>query len=150
MSAKHAPVEDPAEIKVAEILSLLGIEFVRERQDNAFTKGLDFRAGDVFFEVKQFPTERTSDQVARVENVVLFQGMPAIDMILDAVRQKINALNAANFEIEKMATSPIDKVETPAQLIWRAENWRRAFENMQVRYMQARDRVAELENSSKQ
>tara|TARA_E500000318_G_scaffold109851_1_gene123819 strand:- start:1359 stop:1601 length:243 start_codon:yes stop_codon:yes gene_type:complete len=73
-------VNDPIERIVADGLTSADIEFVVDGEDDR-CKGLDFYlpAHDVHIEVKQFHTDRVSEQMARAENVIVIQGKRAAE-----------------------------------------------------------------------
>lgn len=77
---------DPAEAKVAELLTLLGFDFT---SDPCLTKALDFRIGGeppVYVEAKQHHSDRIAGQMARDPNVVVFQGLIAVERFIAAAR----------------------------------------------------------------
>ena len=70
---------DPIEKIVADALDARGIEYVIDGKGE--TRGLDFRlqASDVYIECKAYHTPRTSEQMSRVENVIVVQGKRAAE-----------------------------------------------------------------------
>ena len=72
-----AALDDPMEKIVRDALESAGILFVEERDQRAC--GLDFYLPivDVHIEVKQFHTDRISEQMSRVPNVIAIQGIEA-------------------------------------------------------------------------
>jgi len=70
---------DPIEKIVADALYSRGVEYVIDGTGE--TCGLDFRlvATDVYIECKAYHTPRTSEQMARVENIIVIQGKRAAE-----------------------------------------------------------------------
>jgi hypothetical protein len=68
---------DPIELIVAEGLGRAGIRFTHESDNKS--QGLDFLLPDfgVLIECKQFPSDRTGEQIAQFSNVILIQGRAA-------------------------------------------------------------------------
>lgn len=68
---------DPMEKIVREALDAANIFFVEEEDERAL--GLDFYLPivDVHIEVKQFHSERISEQMSRAPNVIAIQGIEA-------------------------------------------------------------------------
>lgn len=71
--------EDPMEAQIADALRAIGIEFGRDR-DCSSPANLDFYVPslDVHIEVKRMHTPRVSEQMGRVENVIVAQGPLAV------------------------------------------------------------------------
>ena len=65
---------DPIELIIADGLGRAGIRFVHESDNKS--QALDFSLPDfgVYIECKQFPSERTSEQIAQFSNVIVIQG----------------------------------------------------------------------------
>jgi len=81
---------DPIENIVAAALSGRGVAFVRDGNDSGIdTKGLDFRlmGVDVYIECKQFHTQRTTEQMSRVDNVIAIQGRAAAEMFAEMLKR---------------------------------------------------------------
>jgi hypothetical protein len=70
----------PLEADVENALKTAGIEYIRA--DNGV--GLDFYLPnhDVYIEVKQFHSDRISDQMGRVKNVIAVQGEKAVRLLI--------------------------------------------------------------------
>jgi hypothetical protein len=66
--------DDPMEMIIADGLKRAGISFVHESDNKS--QSLDFSLPDfgVYIECKQFPTDRTSAQIAPFPNVIVIQG----------------------------------------------------------------------------
>ncbi len=85
---KSAPhITDPVEKMVAEVLSVAGIEFIHGSGGSEGTKGLDFYLPDfdIYIECKRMHTPRTCEQMSRVDNVIVIQGMKAAITFLHLV-----------------------------------------------------------------
>jgi len=69
--------DDPLELIIADALSSAGIKFVHESDNKE--QNLDFLLPDsgIYIECKQFPTGRTSAQIAPYPNVIVIQGRHA-------------------------------------------------------------------------
>jgi hypothetical protein len=69
--------DDPIELIIADGLRRAGIRFVHESDNKS--QALDFSLPDlgVYIECKQFPSVRTSEQLAEFPNVILIQGRVA-------------------------------------------------------------------------
>lgn len=69
--------DDPMELIIADGLKRAGIRFVHESDNKS--QCLDFSLPDfgIYIECKQFPTERTSAQIAPFPNVIVIQGREA-------------------------------------------------------------------------
>jgi len=69
--------DDPMELIIAEGLTRAGIAFTHESDNKS--QGLDFKLTQygVLIECKQFPTDRTSAQIALYPNVIVIQGREA-------------------------------------------------------------------------
>lgn len=91
---KNRPVRaptDPLEQEIAVALDAAGVEYIHESTDNQITQGLDFYLPDydTFIEVKRFHAPRISNQMARVDSVIVLQGIEAVltfVRMLDRVR----------------------------------------------------------------
>lgn len=72
--------DDPIELIIIEGLQRAGINFVHESDDKK--QALDFYlpSYNIYIECKQFPTERTSAQIAPFPNVILIQGREAANV----------------------------------------------------------------------
>lgn len=99
INLSSAEATRPSELALAQAFEAVGIPYVHESQDSHTTLGLDFKAADVFFEVKQCHSPRSVEQCARASNVVLLQGEKACAFLigllhakaeLDALRAEIN------------------------------------------------------------
>lgn len=68
---------DPIELIIADGLNRAGIRFTHESDNKG--QALDFYLPDrgVYIECKQFPTDRTSAQIAGFANVIVIQGRQA-------------------------------------------------------------------------
>lgn len=75
--ADHRYITDPVEQVVASGLFECGVAFVHETKGD--TKRLDFYLPDfnVYIECKRFHSDRISEQMSRVDNVISIQGMDA-------------------------------------------------------------------------
>jgi len=82
-------MEDPMEKLIADALTFAGIPFTREGQKGA-VHTLDFHLpeSDVYVEVKQFHSDRISDQMARAPNVIAAQGRPAVEFLARLIRDR--------------------------------------------------------------
>jgi transcriptional regulator with XRE-family HTH domain len=78
---------DPMERLIEQALIYAGIDFETD-QDGVNPTRLDFYlpAFDVNIEVKRFYTARTSEQMARAQNVIVAQGEPAVRFLAAAIR----------------------------------------------------------------
>lgn len=75
---------DPVEERIANILSSLCIEFKRNVvAPNG--RNLDFHVlkPDVWIECKQFFSDRTNEQIAGLDNIILIQGIKAAEAFVD-------------------------------------------------------------------
>lgn len=79
---------DPVERVVAEALTMAGVAFVDDRDPRA--KNLDFYLPDfdVFIEVKQFHANRIARQMAKVENIIVIQGLSAAQTFAKIINRK--------------------------------------------------------------
>lgn len=70
---------NPIEKIVADALDARGIPY--EVDGEADTKGLDFHltGHGIYIECKAYHTPRTSEQMARVENIIVIQGKKAAE-----------------------------------------------------------------------
>lgn len=70
---------DPIERIIADALDARGITYLRD--GTADTNGLDFQlcASGIYIECKAYHTDRTSEQMSRVENVIVIQGRHAAE-----------------------------------------------------------------------
>ena len=68
---------DPVEKIVAAALDLRGIRYLCDGEGD--TKALDFYLPDfdLYIETKRYHTDRVAEQMSRVENVIVVQGMSA-------------------------------------------------------------------------
>ncbi len=84
-------VRDPMEARVAAALTEAGVEYVTEEDPRA--KGLDFYlpTRDLHIEVKRFHSARVAEQVARATNVIVLQGLAAVDLFCYMVRASARA-----------------------------------------------------------
>lgn len=78
--------DDPIELIVAAGLRLAGMPFVHESDNKK--QNLDFYLPnvDVYIECKQFPTDRTSAQIAGFSNVIVIQGRRAAETFVSLLR----------------------------------------------------------------
>lgn len=74
---------DPMENLVLLALEQFGIPFTKDVHVPG-GRQLDFYLStlDVYIEVKQFHTPRTSEQMAQVANVIVLQGRPAVEFFV--------------------------------------------------------------------
>ena len=72
-------MHDPIEGIVGSALSVRGVRYVCDGDGD--TKALDFYLPDfgVYIEVKQFHTERVSEQMTRDPNIIVIQGRAAAE-----------------------------------------------------------------------
>lgn len=70
---------DPIEATIECALLDAGIQFIRDGAPGNQDTGLDFLLPEsgVYIECKQFHTERSNEQLARADNVILIQGRDA-------------------------------------------------------------------------
>lgn len=82
-----ATAHDPMERLIEEALLDAGVPFTREGQPG-HQHALDFYLPDsgVFIEVKRFHTDRVGAQMARVPNVIVAQGKPAVEALAAVIR----------------------------------------------------------------
>ena len=80
---KPLSISNPLEQAIADKLTALNIEFRHDSQGG--TKNLDFYlpAYDVYIEVKQFSTPRSKEQLERADNVILIQGVKALEFFVN-------------------------------------------------------------------
>lgn len=76
---KLSSISDYLEQTIADRLTELGILFIHDSQGG--TKGLDFYLPnhDIYIEVKQFSAPRSKEQLERADNIILIQGVKALD-----------------------------------------------------------------------
>lgn len=90
MNDALSPPTDPVERVIFEALSDAGEDFVfgRDGGINGPTKGLDFYlpSKDLYIEVKRYHALRVVSQMARVENVIVCQGLPAAEYLAGLIR----------------------------------------------------------------
>ena len=81
---------DPVEQIVSDALDKAGIAYLIDGKGD--TCGLDFLLCglDTFIECKRFHTERTSEQMARVENVIVIQGIQAAHVFAELITNNVN------------------------------------------------------------
>jgi len=74
---------DPVEILIANGLDKAGIEYVSPCKNTR----LDFYIPDhdIYIECKRFHSDRISEQMSRVENVIAIQGMEAAEFFCIAI-----------------------------------------------------------------
>jgi len=77
-----ANITDPVEIVIANALSSRGIDFIHDSQGG--TRNLDFYLPDsgVYIECKRFHSDRITEQMVRVDNIIAIQGMAAAEFFL--------------------------------------------------------------------
>lgn len=77
---------DPIELIVAKGLDFAGVKYTHESDNKK--QSLDFHLPDVdvYIECKQFPTDRTSKQIAGFPNVIVIQGRRAAEMFVSMLR----------------------------------------------------------------
>lgn len=82
-----ATAHDPMERLIEEALLDAGVPFTREGQPG-HQHALDFYLpdADVFIEVKRFHSDRIAAQMARVPNVIVAQGKPAVEALAAMIR----------------------------------------------------------------
>lgn len=80
-------LKDPVEREMQELLDYLGIPYRLEKEGGKHK--LDFDCGNVFIEVKQFHTDRLSEQMARAPNVIAFQGIESIRFLRRYIEAKV-------------------------------------------------------------
>lgn len=76
---------DPMERLIYAALEEIQEPFVMEQANPA---GLDFYLINkgIYIEVKQFHSDRISEQMSRAPNVIVAQGRPAVQMLADLIR----------------------------------------------------------------
>lgn len=72
-------ITDPVELEVAKGLDARGVPFTHESETK--DQGADFYLPlhKIHIECKQFATPRTGDQIAKLKNVIVIQGMGAAE-----------------------------------------------------------------------
>lgn len=77
----------PLERDIADALTAAGIRFVQEHDGKEETQHLDFFLPDhrVYIEVKRFHADRVVKQMARVDNIIVVQGIEAVRMFCAVV-----------------------------------------------------------------
>lgn len=82
--------DDPMEIIIADGLKRAGIRFVHESENKS--QSLDFSLPDhgVYIECKQFPTDRTSAQIAPFPDVIVIQGRTAARLFVSLITPPSN------------------------------------------------------------
>lgn len=77
--------DDPMELIIADGLHRAGVRFVHE-SDNK-DQNLDFWLPDsgIYIECKQFPTDRTSAQIAPFSDVIVIQGRAAAHLFVSMI-----------------------------------------------------------------
>jgi transcriptional regulator with XRE-family HTH domain len=82
-----ATARDPMERLIEDALLDAGVSFTREGQPG-HQHALDFYLpdSDVFIEVKRFHSDRIAAQTARVPNVIVAQGKPAVEALAALIR----------------------------------------------------------------
>jgi len=71
------------ELKVVALLKKKGIKYVHESFRNGINQRLDFYLPDfdVYIECKQMSSDRTIDQLASQDNVIVIQGKKSIEFL---------------------------------------------------------------------
>lgn len=77
--------DDPMELIIADGLKRADIRFVHESDNKS--QSLDFSLPDfgVYIECKQFPTDRTSAQIAPFSDVIVIQGRAAAHLFVSMI-----------------------------------------------------------------
>lgn len=84
-------IDDPIELIIADGLTRAGIKFERPQSGLQFkTRSLDFLLTDygVYIECKQFPTDRTIEQIAQFPNVIVIQGRAAAELFVAMINHE--------------------------------------------------------------
>jgi hypothetical protein len=76
---------DPMEQLIADALDEAGIPYVRDGENPSH---LDFRLDNgIEIEVKRFHSPRISEQMSRVDNVIVAQGKEAVEFLASLIGQ---------------------------------------------------------------
>jgi hypothetical protein len=78
------PMLDPAEHALRVALEREGFTFTEDgKPGGEVNKAIDFHLADygIAIEVKQFHSDRISDQMARHENIIAVQGVKAVEFL---------------------------------------------------------------------
>lgn len=83
-------ITDPIERILLKSFIENGIDFISGQIDPETTRNLDFYLPgyDIFIEVKQFHSDRISEQMSRVENVIAIQGRRAAESFVSMITNK--------------------------------------------------------------
>lgn len=77
--------DDPMELIVADGLKRAGIRFVHESDNKEQTLDFWLPESGIYIECKQFPTERTSAQIAPFSDVIVIQGRAAAHLFVSMI-----------------------------------------------------------------
>lgn len=83
---RPAHITDPLEQMVATALDEAGIEYVHESQITGQRHGFLLTKRRIYIEVKRFHTDRVTDQLALADNVILLQGIDAVSVFCQIVK----------------------------------------------------------------
>lgn len=97
---RKLPFSDHLEKSVAQVLYNKGIKFVYESEDK--DQRLDFYLpdADVYIEIKQYHSERISNQLSTQDNVIVLQGKKAVSLFEEMLQGK--DLRHESYEIAKL------------------------------------------------
>ena len=87
-------ITDPLEKSLASALDDAGIEYVHESEHGNHNNGLDFYLPKygVYIEVKQYHSERVSEQMKRHEEVIVIQGKSAVNYFASLIKNNRSSL----------------------------------------------------------
>jgi len=90
MTNKEKRRSDPVESVIQDALDAAGIAYTRDTDARAC--GLDFYlpALDTHIECKRLHAPRIIEQMSRVENIIVIQGMGAAEAFAEMLRSKVN------------------------------------------------------------
>lgn len=83
-------MSDPMEQLIADALDYHGIEYVREQDPRAYKLDFYLPLQDVHIEVKRFHADRIAEQMSRVPNVIVAQGIEAVTVLANLIRYSKN------------------------------------------------------------
>lgn len=75
-------ITDSLEIAVADFLDKHNIDFTHETEDKDQVLDFYLPAYDIYIEVKKYHTPRVEKQLAQHDNVILIQGVRALEFLI--------------------------------------------------------------------
>lgn len=82
-------ITDQLEKQLADALAEANIDFVHESEKGNQNKGIDFflPAPKIYIEVKQYHSDRISNQMSKHEETIAIQGKAALNYFIDIIRK---------------------------------------------------------------